>query len=185
MNDKEVKGSFHILIHFKIPIHRAPGSTEFDLSWYHPTTQSLKKVLDDYISFNVVGLENRKINPFNIRSISICKTERPASEIVKTPGKHSEIFHLLNIVARKEKGESVWYYDSKKESEYKKERKYPTIEGLTIEPNKKGKPRLKFKHIIKSVIWYIAPAISAVGAVGVGAYIFHSTNPEAYLSQVS
>jgi len=90
---------------------------------------------------------------------------------------------LLNILATKDRGESVWYYDSKKESDYKR-CKYPTIEGLEIKPDKRDKLLLNFKHIIKSVIWYIAPAVAAVATFGMGIYIFQAKSSEAYIAAI-
>lgn len=61
---------FHILIHFKIPIHLSRGSIEFDFGWEELT----EKIIDKYNKYEKFWLEGRRINPFNARNISICKT---------------------------------------------------------------------------------------------------------------
>lgn len=174
---------FHILIHFKIPIHGSRGSIEFDLTWDKLTTEIINK----YNNYRKFCLEGRKINPFNLRNISICKTSSPAREIVKAPGAKSEIFHLLSIVAKES---CRWNYDSKKEDDYKKTgNSYPKVglgtQAMEIKPDKKRKWQLKFRHILKSVIWYIAPAIAAILAYELGTNVIQATNAEAYLAAIA
>jgi hypothetical protein len=101
-------GYYHIQIHFKRPVKRAPGSIDFDKDKEYLKRNILKPIL----CCGEVTCERRKIHPSNISRISICRTKRKRDDIFNNQvvvAPRSQKFDYLNeyVMDKKEEGDII------------------------------------------------------------------------------
>jgi hypothetical protein len=149
---------YHVLIHFKTPIRKSKGSTDFDLDW-----NELKDILDKYKNCHEFDFEQRTIHPLNVSKISVCRTKEKSTDFIKYPANKSEFYNLLELNANKDE---KYEYDprQKKKNANKNEKNIFIVNEAFAKPkcSCKGRIRIAWKARLKRYGWLIAPFAAAV-----------------------